>query len=55
MLEGCLGCGEYVLAGNVVMGMTYRGVYTIIRAKQNVVEGLANAGDWKLAYAARQS
>lgn len=54
VLEGCLGCGEYVLAGKVVMGMTNRGFIPYIRARQKVVEGLANAGDWELAYAVRQ-
>lgn len=54
VLEGCLECGEYVLAGKVVMGMTNRGFIPYIRARQKVVEGLANAGDWKFAYAVRQ-
>lgn len=54
VLEGCLECGEFVLAGKVVMGMTDRGFIPYIRVRQKVVEGLANAGDWELAYAVRQ-
>ncbi|CBI21940.3 hypothetical protein VitviT2T_017608 [Vitis vinifera] len=54
VLEGCLACHEFVLAGKVVMGMTARGFIPYIGVRQKVVEGLANLGEWKLALAVRQ-
>ncbi|XAR49568.1 hypothetical protein NMG60_11032816 [Bertholletia excelsa] len=54
VLEGCLECGEFVLAGKVVMGMTDRGFIPYIRARQKVVEGLARAGEEDFASAVRQ-
>ncbi|KAJ9170874.1 hypothetical protein P3X46_018938 [Hevea brasiliensis] len=53
-LEGCLECKEYLLAGKVVMRMTEKGFIPYIKARQKVVEGLAGAGEWKLACAVRQ-
>lgn len=54
VLEGCLECGEFVLAGKVAMGMTDKGFIPYIRARQKLVEGLANSGYWELACTVRQ-
>ncbi|KAL6286375.1 hypothetical protein ACE6H2_010765 [Prunus campanulata] len=54
VVNGCLDCGEYILAGKVVMGMTERGFIPYIRTRQKVVERLAGAGEWKLACSVRQ-
>uniref|UniRef100_A0A2P2IZA0 Pentatricopeptide repeat-containing protein n=1 Tax=Rhizophora mucronata TaxID=61149 RepID=A0A2P2IZA0_RHIMU len=54
VLEGCLECREYILAGKVVMGMTGKGFIPYIKFRQKVVEGLAGAGEWKLACVVRQ-
>ncbi|KAK2973259.1 hypothetical protein RJ640_001915 [Escallonia rubra] len=54
VVEGCLECREFVLAGKVVTEMTRRGYIPYIRVRQKVVDGLAGAGEWELAYAVRQ-
>lgn len=54
VIEGCLDCHEYILAGKVVMGMTERGFIPYIKTRQKVVDGLASVGEWKLASVVRQ-
>lgn len=54
VVKGCLECGEYILAGKVVIRMTERGFIPYIRVRQKVVERLAGVGEWKLACAVRQ-
>lgn len=54
VVEGCLECREFVLAGKVVMKMTGRGFIPYIRVRQKVVEGLAGVGECELACAVRQ-
>lgn len=54
VVEGCLECREYILAGKTVMGMTERGFIPYIKVRQKVVEGLAGVGEWKLASVVRQ-
>ncbi|CAK9176586.1 unnamed protein product [Ilex paraguariensis] len=54
VVEGCLECSEFVLAGKVVMGMTERGFIPYIRVRQKVIEGLATAGELELAHAVRK-
>ncbi|KDP31766.1 hypothetical protein JCGZ_12227 [Jatropha curcas] len=54
VVEGCLDCKEYILAGKVAIGMTEKGFIPYIKVRQKVVEGLAGAGEWKLACAVRQ-
>ncbi|CAL5342695.1 unnamed protein product [Camellia sinensis] len=54
VVEGCLECGEFVLAGKVVMAMTRRGFIPYIKARQKVVEGLASVGEQELSSAVRQ-
>ncbi|KAF5732596.1 hypothetical protein HS088_TW17G00126 [Tripterygium wilfordii] len=54
VLEGCLECKEYLLAGKVVMGMTDKGFIPYIKVRQKVVEGLINSGEWKLACTVRE-
>ncbi|XP_022140758.1 pentatricopeptide repeat-containing protein At1g06270 [Momordica charantia] len=54
LVEGCLDCREYILAGKVVMGMTKRGFIPYIRVRQKVVEGLADVGEVELASAVRR-
>uniref|UniRef100_A0A5B7B6X3 Pentatricopeptide repeat-containing protein n=1 Tax=Davidia involucrata TaxID=16924 RepID=A0A5B7B6X3_DAVIN len=54
VVEGCRECGEFVLAGKVVMRMTGRGFIPYIRVRQKVVEGLASVGEWKFACVLRQ-
>ncbi|XP_059663220.1 pentatricopeptide repeat-containing protein At1g06270 [Cornus florida] len=53
VVEGCLECGECVLAGKVVMGMTGKGFIPYIKVRQKVLEELACVGEWKLACALR--
>lgn len=54
VVEGCLECGEFVLAGKVVMRMTERGFIPYIRARQKLVEGLVSVGEQEFASAVRQ-
>lgn len=54
VIEGCLECNEYILAGKVVMGMTEKGFLPYIGVRQKLVERLAGIGEWKLACAVRQ-
>lgn len=54
VVEGCLECHEYILAGKTVMGMTERGFIPYIKVRQKVVEGLAGVGEWKLASVVRR-
>ncbi|GAV75978.1 PPR_2 domain-containing protein [Cephalotus follicularis] len=54
VVEGCLECHEYILAGKVVMGMTEKGFIPYIKVRQKLVEGMASVGEWKLACAVRQ-
>lgn len=54
VVKGCIESGEFVLAGKVVMEMTKRGFIPFISMRQKMVEGLANAGEWELAYVVRQ-
>ncbi|KAL6989541.1 hypothetical protein U1Q18_015292 [Sarracenia purpurea var. burkii] len=54
VVEACLECGEYVLAGKIVMRMSGRGFIPYIRARQKVFEGLASVGQQELASAVRQ-
>ncbi|EOY17073.1 Pentatricopeptide repeat-containing protein [Theobroma cacao] len=54
VVEGCLECCEYILAGKVVIAMTERGFIPYIKVRQKVVEGLCNADELKLAYSVRK-
>ncbi|XP_010522113.1 PREDICTED: pentatricopeptide repeat-containing protein At1g06270 [Tarenaya hassleriana] len=54
VVEGCLECKEYILAGKAVIKMTERGFIPYIRVRQKVVEGLNSIGEWKLACTVRQ-
>ncbi|KAJ8573437.1 hypothetical protein K7X08_009948 [Anisodus acutangulus] len=54
VLEGCLENRQFIFAGKLVIEMTKRGFIPYIRARQKVVEGLANIGEWELANAVRQ-
>jgi pentatricopeptide repeat protein len=54
VVEGCLECGEYYLAGKVAMGMMERGFIPYIRVRQKVVERLTSIGEWELACSVRQ-
>ena len=54
LVEGCLECREYILAGKVTMGMTDRGFIPYIKVRQKVVEGLAGIGEVELASAVRR-
>ncbi|XP_065876280.1 pentatricopeptide repeat-containing protein At1g06270 [Euphorbia lathyris] len=53
VLEGCLECKEYILAGKVVMRMTDKEFIPYIKARLRVVEGLVAAGEWELACSVR--
>lgn len=53
VLEGCLECREFILAGKMVMMMTERGYIPYIKVRLKIVEGLAGVGEWKLACAVR--
>ncbi|XP_022718340.1 pentatricopeptide repeat-containing protein At1g06270 [Durio zibethinus] len=54
VVEGCLECCEYILAGKVVIAMTERGFIPYIRVRQKVVEGLVNVNELKLAHSVRE-
>ena len=54
VVEGCLECCEYILAGKVAIGMAEKGFVPYIGVRQKIVERLAGVGDWKLACAVRQ-
>lgn len=54
VLEGCMECRQFVLAGKLVMRMTGKGFIPYIRVRQRVVAGLATVDEWKLASAVRQ-
>lgn len=54
LVDGCLECHEYILAGKVIMGMTEKGFIPYIRVRQKVVEGLAGIGELELASAVRR-
>jgi pentatricopeptide repeat protein len=54
VVEGCLECGEYYLAGKVAMGMMERGFIPYIWVRQKVVERLTSIGEWELACSVRQ-
>lgn len=53
VLDGCLDCREFVLAGKLVMRMTGKGYIPYIRERQRVVEGLSSVDEWELASAVR--
>ncbi|KAA0063642.1 pentatricopeptide repeat-containing protein [Cucumis melo var. makuwa] len=54
LVEGCLECREYILAGKVIMAMTDRGFIPYIKVRQKVVEGLYGIGELELASAVRR-
>ncbi|XP_028807806.1 pentatricopeptide repeat-containing protein At1g06270 [Neltuma alba] len=54
VIEGCLEKAEYLLAGKVAMRMTERGFIPYIKVRHKIIEGLASAGEWKIACAVRQ-
>ncbi|XP_041007078.1 pentatricopeptide repeat-containing protein At1g06270 [Juglans microcarpa x Juglans regia] len=54
VVEGCLECSEYILAGKVAMVMAERGFLPHIKVRQKVVERLAGIGEWELACTVRQ-
>ncbi|KAL2459201.1 Pentatricopeptide repeat-containing protein [Forsythia ovata] len=54
VLEGCLECRQFVLAGKFVMQMTERGFIPYIRLRQKLVEGLVSVGESELASVVRQ-
>lgn len=54
VVEGCLECREFILAGKIVMAMTRRGFIPLIRVRQKVVEGLEAVGEEKILCAVRQ-
>lgn len=54
VVEGCLECKDFFLAAKVVMGMTEKGFIPYIKVRQKVVEGLIDAGEWKLACTVRE-
>ncbi|XVF73869.1 hypothetical protein PTKIN_Ptkin13bG0016100 [Pterospermum kingtungense] len=54
VVEGCLECCEYILAGKVVIAMAERGFIPYIRVRQKVVEGLVNVNELKLASSVRE-
>ncbi|XP_021722484.1 pentatricopeptide repeat-containing protein At1g06270-like [Chenopodium quinoa] len=53
LLEGCLECNEFILAGKMAMLMTEKGYIPYIKIRQKVVEELAGVDEWKLACAVR--
>lgn len=53
LLEGCLECNEFILAGKMAMLMTGKGYIPYIKVRQKVVQGLAGVDEWKLACAVR--
>ncbi|KAM7276188.1 hypothetical protein ACFE04_018054 [Oxalis oulophora] len=54
VVEGCLECGECILAGKVVLKMTDKGLIPYIKARQKVIEGLVTVGEMEFANAVRQ-
>ncbi|RAL45293.1 unnamed protein product [Cuscuta campestris] len=54
VLEGCIECKQFVLAGKVVMDMTKKGFLPYIKVRQKLVEGLAGIGEWELGNAVRK-
>ncbi|CAH9099209.1 unnamed protein product [Cuscuta epithymum] len=54
VLEGCIECRQFVLAGKFVMDMTKKGFIPYIKARQKLVEGLASVDEWELGIAVRQ-
>lgn len=54
VVEGCLECCEYILAGKVAIAMTERGFIPYIRVRQKVVEDLINVNELKLASSLRE-
>ncbi|XP_074290006.1 pentatricopeptide repeat-containing protein At1g06270-like [Silene latifolia] len=54
VVEGCLECKEFILAGKMVMMMTDKGFIPYIKVRQKVVEGLASVGEWQLACTVRR-
>lgn len=54
VVEGCLECKDCFLAAKIVMGMTEKGFIPYIKVRQKVVEGLIDAGEWKLACTVRE-
>ncbi|KAK9689785.1 hypothetical protein RND81_09G081000 [Saponaria officinalis] len=53
VVEGCLECREFILAGKMAMMMTDKGFIPYIKVRQKVVEGLAGVGEWQLACTVR--
>ncbi|XP_010670719.2 pentatricopeptide repeat-containing protein At1g06270 [Beta vulgaris subsp. vulgaris] len=53
VVEGCLECNKFILAGKMTMMMTEKGYIPYIKVRQKVVEGLAGVDEWKLACAVR--
>ncbi|GAB4854693.1 hypothetical protein Ancab_023277 [Ancistrocladus abbreviatus] len=53
IIEGCLECREFVLAGKVAVRMTQKGFIPYIKIRQKVIDGLAGVGEWQLACAVR--
>lgn len=54
VLEGCLECGQFVLAGKFAIRMTEKGLIPYIRLRQKLVEGLVSVGESELASVVRQ-
>ncbi|KAL3848805.1 hypothetical protein ACJIZ3_010687 [Penstemon smallii] len=54
VLEGCLECRQFVLAGKFVVRMTEKGFIPYIRVRQRVVEGLVGVGESELSSIVRQ-
>ncbi|KAK4486990.1 hypothetical protein RD792_006305 [Penstemon davidsonii] len=54
VLEGCLECRQFVLAGKFVVRMTEKGFIPYIRVRQRVVEGLVGVGESELSSVVRQ-
>ncbi|KAL9243770.1 hypothetical protein vseg_017619 [Gypsophila vaccaria] len=53
VVEGCLECREFILAGKMAMMMTEKGFIPYIKVRRKVVEGLAGVGEWQLACTVR--
>lgn len=53
VVEGCLESCEYILAGKVVIAMSFRGFIPYVRVRQKVFEGLVNVNELKLACSVR--
>lgn len=54
VVEGCLECRQFLLAGKLVMRMTSRGFIPFIEARHKLIEGLASAGEKEFACALRK-